>query len=104
MFLSVQPPKHTQPLVALHPALEIELLNTTLDPEDVSVFASLYTQDGTYATRLLEGTMTGVYSDGKFSFSDLKIGVKGIYFFRITAWHGYTRLSSVDSTTISVMG
>jgi hypothetical protein len=97
MLLSVQPQELTQPLVALYPPLEIVLLNATLDPENVSV-ANLCTQDGTYATRFLEGTMRGVYSDGKFRFSDLKIRRKGRYKIRICVWHGDTFLGFVDST------
>ncbi|KFX94329.1 hypothetical protein O988_06360 [Pseudogymnoascus sp. VKM F-3808] len=102
MSISVQPPKHTQPLVAFQVAVEIKLLNTTLVPEDVSVFASLYAKGGGIATRFLRGTTTGVYSDGKFCFTGLEIEVGGIFEIKITARHGRRLLGSVDSTPISV--
>lgn len=100
----VQPPKTTQPLKVLHPALEIKFPKATLDPENVAVFASLYKQDGTEATVLLEGTMRGAYSNGNSKFSNLKISTGGEYKIRFTAWCGYTRLGTVDSTIISVKG
>lgn len=102
MFLSVQPPKLTGQLVALYPHPEVRVLNATMDLENVSALARLYRDDGTNVTKLLEGTMSKVYSDGKFRFSDLKISKKGRYKIKISVWHRDTFLDCVDSKEIFV--
>ena len=102
MFLSVQPPELTRQLVALYPHLEVGVLNATMDLESVAAFARLYRDDGTDVTKLLEGTMKGVYSDGNFRFPDLKVREKGRYYIEINLWHGDKFLGRVDSKGIFV--
>jgi hypothetical protein len=73
-----------------------------MEPEKVSAFATLYTDDGKDVTKLLGGTMSGFYSDGNFRFSDLKISEKGDYKIKIKLWHVDTFLGYVDSERIVV--
>lgn len=102
MFLSVQPPGLTRSLVSLYPPPMVRVLNATMDLENVSVFARLYRDDGTDVTKLLDGTMSGFYSDGHFRFPDLKISENGSYIIKINLWHLDNFVGCVDSKEIIV--
>jgi hypothetical protein len=101
MFLSVQPPGLSRQVV-LYPPPVVQVLNATMDLEDVSAFASLYRDDGTNATKFLEGNMKGSYSNGKFRFPDLKISKNGSFELKIILWHQDNYVGYVDSTVIVV--
>ena len=72
-----------------------------MDLKNVAAFATLY-RDGTNVTKLLKGNMNGVYSDGNFRFSDLKVDGEGRFYIMISLWHGDKFLGYVESKEIIV--
>ncbi|OBT38931.1 hypothetical protein VE00_10563 [Pseudogymnoascus sp. WSF 3629] len=98
----VQPPALTRPGVSMYPSPVVRVLNATMDLKTVSAFAKLYRVDGTDVTKLLEGNMSGIYSNGDFRFPDLKIGGKGRHKIKISLWHLDNFVGSVDTEEINV--
>jgi hypothetical protein len=102
MLLSVQPPMVTQPGHELYPPFAVQVLNPTMDLQNVSALATMYKDGKDVTNELLHGTKFGVYSKEKFSFSGLSIPKRGHYYFKISLYHRGVVVNCVETDRISV--